>query len=383
MPESREELIRSIWTPPSSWKVPGSWFWWFWLFFIHDENTARTGKCRQLMILWSTKDCDRIKVNDHPWERKLDISEHELPSGAGEWAGGKETRFGGMTAAWYYDGRRMHDPFVLEENDFTVHRNAGGERGELLPSSPNTLNLRGDPNKYEMDIRLKDWDMHFSMTPWNGFLSKQRYKAAHYIGRYGYNILRIYGSKLAGTIVHGGKREEVAGSAYFQKVMVNAPATPWYWGTFHIEDGSYIDYFNPHIGPPMRRRTESPRSRWDWGELGLSRHMQYYDAGEDRVYEMRKLKVRKQWNAEGLPIFDVLGRSKDGGTELKLRAASYARAFWRFEQRYLGWFTSILHYNEYPVELQSLEFRSGPKRLKLDDLGSVTGNCEHTWGKLL
>lgn len=358
-----------------------TWWWWWWLLLIKDPQDPK--RTRQLMILWSTKDCDRIIVNDHPWQRKLDISEREMPADAGQWAGGKQTRFGGMTAAWFYDGKRMVDPFVLEENEFTVHRNASGEKGELLPSSPNVLTLKGDPKEYDMDLKVGDWDMHFRMKPWNDFLSKQRYKSAHYVGKYGYNILRIYGSRLSGTIAHGDSKEEIAGSAYFQKVMVNAPATPWYWGTFHIEDGSYIDYFNPHIGPPMRRKTDSPRSRWDWGEIKLSKHMQFYNASEDRLYEMRKLDIRKEWSKEGLPIFNVRGRSKDGNTELQMRLASYSRAYWRFEQKYLRWFRSILYYNEYPVTVEALTFRDGTRKIRLEDLGVITGNCEHTWGKLL
>ena len=365
-----------------------TWWWWWWLLFIKDpENPRRT---RQLMILWSTKNVDRITVNDVPWERRHDIAEREIPKAVSEgggrpagWAGGKQTTFDGMTAAWFYDGRKMHEPFVLESNDFTVRRNESGEKGELLPASENLLTLRGDPDEYRLDMNKDGWDLSFRMTPWNGFLSKQRYKSAHYVGKYGYNILRIYGSKLAGSIEHDGVREQVTGSAYFQKVMVNAPATPWYWGTFHIDDGSYIDYFNPHIGMPIFRKTDAPRSGWDWGELKLSKHMQFYNAAEDRVYEMRRLKVRKEWSKDGLPIFKVHGRSRDGRTELEMRLASYSRACWRFEQKYLRWLTSILYYNEYPVEVESATFRDGGRRTDLTDLGSITGNCEHTWGKLL
>ncbi|MBM4248998.1 MAG: hypothetical protein FJ149_06120 [Euryarchaeota archaeon] len=358
-----------------------TWWWWWWLLFIKDPENPR--RSRQLMILWSTKNVDRIIVNDIPWERNLPITERPLGDVEGAWAGGKETRFDGMTAAWFFDGRRMHEPFVLEKNDFTVRRDAGGERGELRPESEHGLTLEGDPKGYRLRIRKDGWDLDFLMTPWSDFMSRQRFKAARYVGKYGYNILRIYGSKLAGTIGHDGGNEAVSGSAYFQKVMVNAPATPWYWGTFHVDDGSYIDYFNPHIGPPMWRRTEAPRSGWDWGEIRLSKHMQFYHAGEDRVHEMRKLKVRKEWSADGLPIFNVLGRSKDGRTELELRLASYSRAYWRFEQKYLRWFRSILYYNEYPVEVERAVLRDAGQKLDILDLGPVTGNCEHTWGKLL
>ncbi|MGQ9582743.1 MAG: hypothetical protein ACUVV6_04420 [Thermoplasmatota archaeon] len=378
-----------------------TWWWWWWLLFIHDPSRPR--RSRQLMILWSTKDCDLIKVNDFWWRRGRDIEVRAVRDGDGgsgggardgeevagggpgpsSWAGGRETAFEGMTAAWFYDGRKMHDPFVLEKNDFIVRRDASGERGELLPSSENILTFRGSPEEYRIDIRIPGWDMRFKITPWSEFLSRPRFKAARYIGKYGYNILRIYGSRLAGTIERGGRQEEVSGSAYFQKVMVNAPATPWYWGTLHTGCGSYIDYFMPHIGLPMGRRTEAPRSWRDRGELALSRHAQFYSAPEDRVYEMSRLNVRKSWTQEGLPVFNVRAWSKDRETEMELVLEAYARAYWRFEQKYLRWLTSILYYNEYPVEVKRLAFRSGSRVVGLEDLGGATGNCEHTWGKLL
>ena len=42
-----------------------TWWWWWWLFFLKDP--ANPGRTRQLMILWSTKDTDWIKVNDYLW----------------------------------------------------------------------------------------------------------------------------------------------------------------------------------------------------------------------------------------------------------------------------------------------------------------------------
>jgi len=346
-----------------------TWWWWWWLLFIKDPKEPR--RSRQLMILWSTKDCQRIKVNDHWWERRFDISKTD-----------DETRFHGMTAAWYYDGRKMHEPFALEDSSFTVRRSSVDE-GELLPESENRYVFSGKPGDYRLDIKRPGFDMKFRMGPWNAFMDRQRYKKARYIGKYGYNGLRIYGQKLSGTIGTADGTETVTGTAYFQKIMVNAPAFPWYWGVFHIEDGSFIDYMLPHVGLATGRKTEAPRSWRDGNGLRLSNRMQFYVAPEDKTYHFRVKRFNKTWTPEGLPVFQVLGRSKDGKAELELTLESYSRAFWRFEQRYLRWFNSTLYYNEYPVEVRKLEFREGGRRISLGDLGYVTGNCEHTWGKLL
>jgi len=346
-----------------------TWWWWWWLLFIKDPEEPK--RSRQLMILWSTKDCQRIKVNDHWWERKFDISKTD-----------NETKFHGMTAAWYYDGRKMHEPFVLEENSFAVSRNSEDD-GELVPQSKYTYVFSGNPKQYELRIKRPGFDMKFRMNPWNPFMDKQRYKKARYVGKYGYNGLRIYGQKLSGTIETDGGLEDITGTAYFQKIMVNAPVMPWYWGVFHMEDGSYIDYMTPHIGFAMGRRTEAPRSWRDGNGLRLSNRMLFYVAKEDREYHFKVKKFGKTWTREGLPVFSVLGRSRDGKAELEMTLESYSRAFWRFEQKYLRWFSSILHYNEYPVEVKKLEFREGGRKITLGDVGYITGNCEHTWGKLL
>src|SRR3990167_1064125 len=102
--EEEKELIRKIWSPPESWNVLGAWFWWFWLFFIHDKDTEKTGRCRQLMILWSIKKDPRIRCNS------LDI---EIPVQFEK--KGDKFQLNGAAAAWYFDGKKMHHDFVLEK----------------------------------------------------------------------------------------------------------------------------------------------------------------------------------------------------------------------------------------------------------------------------
>ena len=41
--------------------------------------------------------------------------------------------------------------------------------------------------------------------------------------------------------------EKFEGTGYFQKVSVQAPTFPWFWGMLHFDDGSYLDWFMPHI----------------------------------------------------------------------------------------------------------------------------------------
>jgi hypothetical protein len=356
-----------MWDLNTEQKIDGlTWWWWWWIFFIKDpQNPERT---RQLMILWSTKNCDRIKVNDFPWERKKPLIQKD----------GK-LQFDGMVGIWYYDGRQMHEPFVLEPFDFTVKWK--DESGILKPDSHQNHIFKGDPKKYTVYIEKDDYKFDFTMTPWNKFMDEHRYNANKYMGKMGYNILKIYGMKLSGSMESSERgKEKIEGTAYFQKVMVNAPAVPWYWTVLHIEDGSYIDYFIPHIGFSMLRRTDRPRSIWDFGEVPLNRGLQFYIRSRDERVMFKKVSVVKKFTKDNLPIFEVAARKP--GTDIRFALKSYSRAYWRFEQPWWGRFNSIFYYNEYPVTMESFKYRDKKGTILLKDLGFVTGNCEHSWGIL-
>lgn len=357
-----------MWDLNTKEKQPGlTWWWWWWIFFIKNhENPERS---KQLMILWSTKNCDRIKVNDYDWHRKGGIS--QKPG---------MLKFNGMTGIWYYDGKKMHEPFALVPSDYTVKWK--GESGLLKPHTENTYIFEGDPENYRVLIEQDDYRFDFKMKPWSKFMSEHRYNSNRYLKNWSYNILKIYGSRLGGSMeTPQGGREKVTGTAYFQKVMVNAPAVPWYWGVLHAEDGSYIDYFKPHLGFSMLRRTVKPRSIWDWGELALTRSLQFYIQERDSRLMFKKISITKGFTKDNLPVFRVSARKP--GTKLEFTLRSYSRAHWRFEQPWWGRFNSILYYNEYPVVLEKFHFEDKDGRIKRDDLGYVTGNSEHSWGILI
>ena len=85
------------------------------------------------------------------------------------------------------------------------------------------------------------------MSPWNNAMSSMKVAQAEYGLGMGYGISRLHGALCSGSI----DGIEVNGSAYFQKVCVQAPSPPWFWGMLHFDDGSYIDWFLPHISPTL------------------------------------------------------------------------------------------------------------------------------------
>ncbi len=340
-----------------------SWYWWWWIFFIRDPKNP--GRPKQLMILWSTKSTDFIKVMDKEWS--LD----KMPG----WDD-NHLDLEGMVAAWWYDGKDMKDPLFLEDANISVKKR--GQEGILKTDiEGKEYSLSGDPDRYTVTINDPNNDFFFELTPLNDYLSEHRYKEKRNTKNYGYNIMKIYGMKLSGRI--DGK--EVKGTAYFQRVCVDAPATPWYWGLVHCEDGSFLQYFNPFIGPQMFRSKKDQRSLLDWGDISLSRSILFYHKGTDKEYKFGSVDIKKGLK-KGLPTFHVTGQ--EDGKKISITLKAYSRAFWRFEQRRRFGMKQIFYYNEYPAEISEFSFESDedPLKLEKEDIGEMYGNFEHSWGKL-
>jgi len=250
--------------------------------------------------------------------------------------------------------------------------------------------MRGDGTRYEVGVAdtAGRTRVRFEMEPWSAWLSEHRYAKSNLWRHWGYDIMKIHAMKMRGRIEsEGGGSEAIEGTAYFQKVRVNAPSTPWYWVVLHAENGLYLDYFQPNIGAQMWRRTQKQRSvfdRWSWLEIKLRNNLEVFDPGTETLHTLKELKLRHTYEkGSDYPVFTGVASGPTARVRLTLK--TYARAFWRFEQKHLaGLVKSILYYNEYPAELTAFEFEDmrTHRRLSREDLGFVAANCEQTWGKL-
>jgi hypothetical protein len=213
-------------------------------------------------------------------------------------------------------------------------------------------------------------------------MSEPEFTFRKYAGKFGYTIYRIKGMSLSGSMEVGGEKEKITGSAYFQKIRLNSPAVPWYWGIFHLQDGGHLHYMIPHIGLQMFRTTEKPRSRLDWGDIKISKYLDFFDPKTKTVYHFDDLNLKKDFTSDDLPIFNLTG-TNPAGQRLELSIESYSRAYWRFEQK-TTIKTRIFFYNEYPAKIVKFEIISpeNKKLVNLKNLGYNIGHCEHSWGRL-
>lgn len=327
------EIVRKIFDINHEPMPRGAWWWWFWLFFFN--NPDNPAKPRQLMILWSTKNVREMDCNGLKIELKQPLDRHNLD---------------GAVAAWYFDGKTMHHNFLLEQCALNIADNA------LYTDSPvptsysigdkeSTINIGS-----ELEFITESVNTHKFAAP--------TYYSNTYIRDMNFSMLRLNHQNLRGRI----KTEPILGSAYFQRVFVNAPVVPWYWGIFHFENGGILTYFNQYL---LGKAFNS----------GIS----FFDG--DKVHEFANMIITRA--GADIPTFSVYGETEH--EKMSFTVKSYAQSSWTFRKKALGVIPTKLVYNEYPAIISDLELKDKKtgKKIFLGDLGKSVGNAEHTTGLLL
>ena len=364
-----------------------TWDWWWWLVMLEPEK-VKGGK--QLMVLWSSKDTRNIDVNFQPWKS-------EGRANVGE----QGSVLSGMVASWWWDGEKMWEPIRLQSCRMAVINGTkelwkncdSGSAGAIIPLLEDDLSMGLDSKSEKFWLNLKSSEQSggpsfkIEMTPWHQAVSTLRTAGSEYGGGLGYEINRLHGAK-AKALVDGVESD---GTAYFQRVRVQAPAVPWYWGMLHFSDGSYLDWFLPHISLSMTRKSDRPWPMRHIGHISMSQGGIWHDRKRQRSETFNRCSVSMipSDNTEGdgghspqapLPIFEVA--LENGRTSIKLRAKAKARAHFRFDQPTRAGMISHLTYNEYPLELEKIIIEDEKGRRTLSQWEWVMGNGEHSWGLL-
>jgi hypothetical protein len=365
---SAEGLIAKIWAPPEKWNTPGEWFWWFWLFFIHDKDTARTGKCRQVMILWSIKKDPKIKCNS------LDI---EFPVQL-EKTGGKYL-LNGAAAAWYFDGERMHEEIVLEKTKMAL--DPEGRRLSAPGETPSEFYMEGEEfvtkisgKNRAFEFRARQTDSHPAVGPTYGSMQLPRG-----IGVEGtrLEIMRLSGFETGPD----GEKKGIFGTAYFQKILMAAPPPQWYWGLYHFRDGSFFTYMVLYLG-----RAVLADNLWSGADLrkptlSIKQDVLIYHAPSGRVFSGDYLELKPE-KIEGTSLWRHCMKGGGRGFRIGATAEAYSHSCWKFTKG-IGPLPakSTFKYNEYPATIRKLvlELDSGEKI----ELENGWGNMENAWGFLI
>ena len=373
-----------------------TWDWWWWLLMLDDEDGNPSGK--QLMVLWSTKDNPKVMVSGTEW----------TPKGRPGFDADGGISLDGMVCAWWFDGKRMYEPYIKKKCRMIViddehpawptqNSKSGAGGGAVVPLTDEdmSMGLKSDLSEFWLKLNTDEFpneasvprQMDFKLTPWNEAMSTARHATATYAMDMGYDILRLHGCKVDGHL----DDQEISGTAYFQKVCVQAPSVPWYWGMLHLSDGSYIDWFLPHLSLTVTSRDNEPWKKRDLGHMSLSQGGLFHDAVSGQSIPFSNVRVEKYaCNAvEGshgatpgskLPGFRVEMWNED--VTIKIDAQAIDRAHWAFEQPTIGGLISNFTYNEYPLNVVALSISDDLGFRSLKDYQWIRGNAEHSWGIL-
>ena len=261
----------------------------------------------------------------------------------------------------------------IDSENLSMGMSPGNESMWVSLSSDREARSRGAPSNFEAHL-----------TPWWGPPSELTYRNNEIALGMGYDILRLQGMK-SRLVVDG---EEFEGTAYFQKVTVQAPSVPWFWGMLHFDDGSYLDWFMPHITPLSTAKDDKPWRKRDTTRIPLKEAGIFHDRVRGETHEFDHCKVELTKSADGLldgegnilPDFRI--RMWNDTTRVDLRISAYSRARWTFDQPTRGGMVSHLTYNEYPFEVTSISIHDEMGERTESDYEWMHGNAEHSWGFL-
>ena len=320
-PSDTRELSE-LWNTPFVQKRKTFGFWW-WFFFLVFKNPPEKFP-RQFMTLWATKDVRQTIVNDRLHQHTIGITRTQA----------KDT-FKGVLSSWYFDGQQMHQDLILENALCTNQRTPspgifvnGKSRLSLVPQgSKIALNVDSDVIQVNMQ-----WEPNLAIP----YLGPTGQRKSFLKGLLQQDIFRINQFKFSGDLAFEGRQEQVDGIGYLQRIVVNTPVPPWWWGVLFFENGSMTKYFLPHIGPSIFRRSiRDHPSPLEIAFKPISRSMEFYDAEKNQIYRFQKARIRKYFKPDGLPIFHVKYLRQDGSLEYYLNC--YSRTYFKLKNKVFGW----------------------------------------------
>lgn len=357
-----------IWELPELEPIRGfGWCWWFWLVFL--DNPRAPERPRQLMVLWSRKDADTY-IHDTLY-RTGPVARTE-----------RADSFDGVVAGWYYDGERMDHGLALEPGRATVERGGAGPssgRVSIEVPSGGEYAFSGDAGAWRLRVRneRRDMDLGIHLDSPTAFTRPLAGGKRFLGGRFMYSVVKLNRCRVDGSV----DGEKVTGSAYFQRIGLNNPALPWFWGVVHLADGSVLKYFFPHLSTAVLRH--DPKDRMPAHErlwLPVKREMEFYHAPTGTIHAFSRGTVARRERPGLPPAWELSFGSR--GERLSATLESYDRTHWRFRARRPSIPINDLYYNEYPCRVAALRLEGAGGTVTLGDTGPGVGNVEHTWGGL-
>ena len=104
-------------------------------------------------------------------------------------------------------------------------------------------------------------------------------------------------------------------------------------GVLHFSDGSYLDWFLPHLSTTILSRDHREWKRRDVSHIAVSQGGLFHDAVHGRSERFKRVRVEKDRQDNNLPRFHV--KLKNGRTTIDVTVRAVARAIGTFINRHV------------------------------------------------
>ncbi len=369
MLELNNVSLSELWNTPSVHKRSTLGFWWW--FFILVLKDPPGNFPRQLMTLWATKDVKTTIINNRKHTHEVGIQRSP-----------EKDTFKGVLGAWYYDGSTMHHDLVLDNAYCQVSRNPnpgifinGRSQCSL---TPNSHGLNFDLTSPRLQLST-DWRLHQDI-PYFAPISEQKKYLNGLIEQHTFKINKF---DFSGKLGFNQQTENIEGVGYLQRIVLNSPVPPWWWGVLFFENGSMLKYFLPNISLAVFRRTlrDHPTAT-EVAFKAIKKELDFYDQERGEIYSFKKAFVRKFFKSNGLQTFHFRYKGDNGSLEYYLDC--YSRSYFAMKGKVFETpLQSTLYYNEYPCMVRKFRMDVPGRHITQDMLGKGVGNCEHSWGIML
>ena len=141
---------------------------------------------KQLLVLWGTRNCRNVRVNDFSWAPRIPIEIYE-----------NRAAFESIVASWYYDGNKMRDPFILDHcKTETVWDDHSGQI--KMEGDEGVYSFGGSSADFWMDLNSEKVGIELSMQRWKDPMAELMPTGKNFFRNMG-----VFHAKIQGTHFFG------------------------------------------------------------------------------------------------------------------------------------------------------------------------------------
>jgi hypothetical protein len=121
---------------------------------------------------------------------------------------GKHTAFESMVASWYYDGKIMHEPLLLDDGKTETERDDDSGRIRM-EGRQGVYSYGGSDADFWLKIETDNVGIDLSMERWKEAMAELVPTGRNFVRNLGYSMLKYRGLSSSGTVRVGNNQTSV------------------------------------------------------------------------------------------------------------------------------------------------------------------------------